>query len=261
MGIRKALISIYLCSTLLCQSCGEGGSDTGTVQDAQSEEILEYRAKLRQITKDLFYQDSVLSLIQGKLDSVDRVYVTFMGSVEENRIEEDQADIIINKINRLTALIEKAKQEISGSSVSNKGIIELIERFKVELENKEHKIDSLRTQLVRKDSTIQTNSKEINELRQSNWEKELEISSLELELRSIKAKAYFDVGNVLLNIASDMPEVKGLFSSKSKKEVKEMQKSLFFKAKECFGLALYYGYSQAKYKINEIDRLVEDQGG
>jgi chromosome segregation ATPase len=259
MGTREALIICASIAFIIAQGCG--GSDDDKRADAPDNEnaVEEYRESLRQIARDVFYQDSILSLIQSKLDSVDNEYIVFVGSIERNEEGSNQADMILDKIDRLANLIEEAKQEISGSSVSSKGLLDLISRLKTDLNRKEQKIDSLKDQITIKDSAIQSNAIQISGLKQSNIEKEQAIHSLEQEIAKIKSNAYFDLGNMLMRIADEMPDIKGIFASKSRKEVLEMQTALYYKALENYKLASFYGHPYSKSKIRDAEAKIRGQ--
>ena len=86
---------------------------------------------MRQMTRDIFYQDSVLRIIHSELDRIDIMYIHYEHGFEQGSSEKNQANVILTRIRHLNDLLEDARNEFNKSSVENKGLMEMIARLKL----------------------------------------------------------------------------------------------------------------------------------
>jgi chromosome segregation ATPase len=245
IGILVCLIPVILTSCEFASN-HEGRGDNALERDQMKDDLL------RQMTSDIFYQDSILRVIQMELNKIDALYIAFEGSTEVRGTGTNQANAIINRIRNLNSLLEKSKNDLRNSSVENAGLLRMIDRFKKELSDKETKIAELQQTVREREKVIEQKETAINLLEIANTRQKDEINKLEQELRLMKANAYGDLGDLMLQIASEIPDVRGLFTRRTREDVGQMQESLIKDAYRYFDQAAVYGSSYARQMAEEL---------
>lgn len=208
---------------------------------------------LKQMTRDVFYQDSMMRVIRAELDRIDIMYVK-MENAETRGAQKNQADAVVNRIKHLNKLLETTRSDLRKSSLENKGLLEMIDRFKRELNVKEEKISELQVKVKDQEKVIEQKEKKIDFLELLNTQQQDEIKKMENEIERMKAIAYTELADLLIQISNEMPEVKGMFTRRTKENVQQMQQKLVKDAFRYYGEASFLGSKYAQTRSNELKK-------
>ena len=246
MVLRKVIpmIVVSMLGIASCQMISNPNKD-GFDEGAMRNDLL------RQMTRDVFYQDSMMRVIHSELDRIDVMYVR-MENAESRGAQRNQAEAIVKKIKHLNGLLETTRSEMKKSSLENKGLLEVIERFKKDLIMKENKIKELQEMVKSQEIEITEKGKKIDYLELlSNQQKE-EIARMEKEIEGMKSTAYSELADLLVQISTEMPEVKGMFTKRTKENVVEMQQGLIRDAYRYYNEAVFLGNNYAQTRSIEL---------
>ena len=237
------------CLLLSCQFVGKHDSKN-LASNAGQNQIKD--DLLRQMTRDVFYQDSIMRQIYAELDRIDAMYVVFERGLENNGRNQTRGQEIINRIKHLNHLLDNTRAELKKSSLENQGFLEMIGRFKRELEQKEIKIAELQNTVSEQESLIVQQTQTILKLEDINNEREKQVQALQKEMNSLKSAAYNDLADLLVRIAEEMPEVRGIFTRRTREEVELLQQKLILDAFRYFEEAAAIGNHYATARRNDL---------
>jgi len=207
---------------------------------------------LQQMTRDIFYQDSIMGQIYAELNRIDAMYMAFEGGVENNGGNENRGQEIISRIKHLNRLLDNTRAELRKSSLDNQGFLDMISRFEKELEQKERKIIELQNTVSEQEKVIVKQTETIVELEDINRERTRQLKVLEREVNSLKSEAYNDLADLLVRIAEEMPEVRGIFTRRSREEVEQLQQKLILDAYRYYEEAAGMGNHYASGRQREL---------
>ena len=117
---------------------------------------------------------------------------------------------------------------------------------------KENKINELESTVNQQAEVIIENNEKIDRLQEVRASQQREIKQMEEELNGMKAAAYNDLADMLFRVANEMPEVRGIFTRRTKEDVEELQERLIRDAHRYFEEAAYFGDSYARSRISEL---------
>lgn len=245
MALRKIIIVTAVLATLL-YACVDPHQkpavNLGVQMDQQKDLIME------QMTHDLLFQDSILRLINMELENIDALYISFEGNVERNAATPSQALSVIARIRSLNETMTGMRNDLNNIAVENKGLVEMIDRIQKELMAKEKRIVELQETVARQEEELAQQERLITGLKTSNARQQQDLQRLENDIRSMKALAYTDLADLLLQIAEEMPEIKGLFTRRSRNNVEQMQAELIRDAYRYYDEAALLGHNDAASK-------------
>ena len=253
MVLRKInKLILIMVAGLMVASCqmadqhNHNSSESGMARKEMKDELL------RQMTRDVFYQDSVLRVINNELQRIDAMYIAFEGGIENNRQSNGHAEDIINRIKHLNKILESTRKELRTNSLDNDGFLEMIARLEKELAEKEKEITELQIKVSEQETIIAQKEEQIDWLEIANEEKERQIARMENEIKGMKAKAYTELADLLIQIATEMPEVRGIFVSRTRADVELMQEELIRDAHRYYDEAALFGNSYARFMASEL---------
>lgn len=212
----------------------------------------EAEAVMRQMTKDVLYQDSILRRIDLELEKIDSLYITYEVNVELNRSNPDQATDIIQRIRNLHESITAIQQEMTNVSIENKGLFGLIERIQKELSEKEARIVALQQTVEQQAEELVLKEKVIVDLQAQTTEQADDLLQMQAEIEQVKARAFKELADLLYQTAVEMPQVKGLFTRRSKNNLEELKERLIKEAFQYYDKAAEAGSSGAAIKKREL---------
>lgn len=242
MDIQKIrYISIIL---LVIGACTNPfSSETSSKSNETLSKELEVKNQIiKKMIKDIHYQNNVINEINFQLNLIDSLTLK-LNEVEIKKIAETQANDILFKIERLKNYLNESKKTISGFEIEMTGLLELISKYKSELEKKEIEINQLKLIINQREQTIKTN--------------ETHISKLEKET----GKVYFDLACELEKLADELPMPKGLFIRKTKKEIDSFRFDLYSKAILYYSLAVSNGYQSGLSKQQSVQQKLIKYNG
>lgn len=249
MGLRRIIITALTGFVFLASCNIEEYTDTrlrpGINKELQDD-------LLRQMTLDIFYQDSVLRVIHAELDRIDIMYIHYEHDFEQGLNQINQANVILTRIRQLNDLLENVRDEFNKSSLENKGLMEMIARLKSDLLAKEKKIRELQNTLNIQEEIIRQNEQTINLLEIANDRQKEELIRIDKELQEMKATAYMQLADLLLQIASEVPEVRGLFARRTREDVEQLQQKLISDAYSYYNKAAVSGDSYSRQRASEL---------
>ena len=248
--INILILAISLCLFVAsCQMTDQHNltsSRSGTVRNEMKDDLLQ------QMTRDIFYQDSIMRQINAELNRIDAMYMAFEGGIENNGRNHNRGQEIINRIKHLNRLLENTRAELRKSSLDNQGFLDMISRFENELKQKEEKIAELKNTVSEQERVIVRQTETIVELEDINRERARQLQVLEREMNSLKSEAYNDLADLLVRIAEEMPEVRGIFTRRTRDEVELLQQKLILDAYRYYEEAASMGNHYASSRRNEL---------
>ncbi len=128
----------------------------------------------------------------------------------------------------------------------------MISRFENELKQKERKIAELQNTVSEQERVIVRQTETIVELEDINRERARQLQVLEREMSSLKSEAYNDLADLLVRIAEEMPEVRGIFTRRTREEVELLQQKLIRDAFRYYEEAALMGNHYASRRRNEL---------
>lgn len=223
MGIQKIIyISIFLLLFVACTNPFSSDVSNKSNENLQKE-LNEKNQIIKKMMEDIHYQNNVINEITFQLNLIDSLTLKLNHNETKNKATTQVNEILL-KINHLKEYLDESSKIISNLQVEMSGLIELIDKYKAELKEKEIEINHLKLVISQKDQTIISNEKQISKL-----EKEA-------------GKVYFDLASELEKLADDLPKPKGLFIRKTKKEIDSLRFNLYSKAILYYSFASSYGY-------------------
>ena len=245
--ILGLLISIMITSCQMTDQHNLNSSGSGMARKEMKDDLLQ------QMTRDIFYQDSIMRQINAELNRIDAMYMAYEGGIEGNGRNQNRGREIINRIKHLNRLLENTRAELRKSSLDNKGFLDMISRFEKELEQKERKITELQNTVSEQEKVILQQTETIVELEDINRERARQLQVLEKEMNSLKSEAYNDLADLLVRIAEEMPEVRGIFTRRTREEVELLQQKLILDAYRHYEEAAGMGSNYASGRQNELE--------
>ena len=248
MVLRKVIIIViaFISGLASCQMAGESGTQVNFDSNEMKDDLL------KQMTRDVFFQDSIMRQINVELSRIDAMYMDFAGGLEDNGRNQNRGQEIINRIKHLNRLLENTRAELRKSSLDNQGFLDMISRFEEELEQKERKIVTLQNTVSEQEIVIQQQTETIVELEDINKERARQLQTLEREMNSLKSEAYIDLADLLVRIVEEMPEVRGIFTRRTREEVEILQQKLILDAYRHYEEAAGMGNHHATGRQNEL---------
>ncbi len=249
------LREIVLCTLilfLLLTSCLDGGQGDNNQRPTMDRSVKD--ELLRQMTRDVFYQDSVMRVIHAELERIDVMYINYERGSERSGNRNNQANDIISRIRHLNNLLERASSEFNKSSLENRGLMEMIERFKRDLAVKEEKIRELQQTVSAQEEVIRQHEQKIDILEIANNRQKEEINRMDRELKVMKAAAFRELADLLVQISSEVPEVRGLFARRTREDVEQMQNGLIKDAYRYYNEASVFGDTYSRQRAEELER-------
>lgn len=251
MALRKiTIIAIFLVPFL--HACNN--QDNWPAKQRRLQMKLNKDQMLQQMTHDLLFQDSILRLINLELENIDNLFLNFEGNIERNATTPTQAQSIVQRIRKLDETMNAMRNELKNSTLKNKGLVEMIERIQKELMIKEKRIAELQEMVVKQEKELAMQEKLITGLKTSNDRQQQDLQRLETEISSMKALAYIDLADLLLQIAEGMPDIRGIFNRKSKINIENMHLGLIKDAYRYYDEAALLGNSDAAAKQSALKR-------
>ncbi len=251
MALRK-MTTFLICLLILMASCNhiyepeKKRADHGSIAGSAESELL------NQMTRDIFYQDSIIRAIHTELEQIDAMYIVYETGIENNKTQGNRANVILDRIRHLDKLLEDTRSDLKNAKLENQGLLDMLDRLRNELVQKENKIQDLESTVSQQAEIIVENNEKIDELQIARKRQQEEIQRMDEELRGMKAAAYNDLADLLFQVAHEMPEVRGIFTRRTKEEVEELQERLIRDAHRYFEEASHQGDSYARSRINEL---------
>ena len=115
------------------------------------------------------------------------------------------------------------------------------------------KITELQNTVSEQEKVILQQTETIVELEDINRERERQLQVLEKEMNSLKSEAYNDLADLLVRIAEEMPEVRGIFTRRTREEVELLQQKLILDAYRHYEEAAGMGSNYASGRQNELE--------
>ena len=213
---------------------------------------------------DVIYQDKVITDIQNSLDTIGSLSISFKSNIESGmNVEADQSEEIFRKINLLKEYININDSLLRKLQLENKGLLNLIRKFKVELENREMEIITLKNKVKEQEGVIVNMTSKVNEQEIQNRSLEKEITQnkalairMREEMREDRATSYYTLGVELETIANELPQVKGWFTKDTKQEIESLKLDMRRKAYNFYTKARENGHSQAYNRMTNLQHLI-----
>ena len=238
MAIRAiTIVVILLALSFLYSRYVTGDNKSNSLTEVKHSKEMSPDDLLTSMGNDILYQDSILLTIQNELDKIDFLTVKYKSDIENGSQKINQAEAIFLRIRQLKNKIETNESELKNSNIKNDGLIKLVDRLKLELIKKEEEIQSLKDQVNTQQIIIDQNNQKIQNLNDLNYIQNEQILSLQKDLNSMKAKAYNDLARTFEQIASEVPQVSGWFTKKTKYEIYRMKTGLLNNANKYYEMA------------------------
>jgi chromosome segregation ATPase len=238
--LQKTLLAVYLSIILLACSTDKDHR----VRELESEN--NYLKKQLDLSIDnARYKENLISEIEEELTTIDSSFNYLSINAESNYFDE-QADKIQGMINNLKNKLNKQNNEIlalnskSNNLIKeNESLVKLIERYKSILISKENQLNNLKKVMKEQEDIIIVQRNEIkhkidtiNKKNKELEEKRREIQKLEQEIVDEQIKAYQGLSKELYETANSLPEIKGIFTKKSKDALAILKNDLHQRSEE-----------------------------
>ncbi|MHC1690663.1 MAG: hypothetical protein AB9833_07500 [Bacteroidales bacterium] len=263
MAIRK-IKYFWIILTGIIFSCNTNSNNSESILKEKESEISRKDAILSQMKDDVIYQDKVITEIQNSLDTIGLLSNSFKIDIESGKnVEADQSEEIFRKINLLKEYINTSDRVLRNLKLENIGLINLISRFKVELENKEKEIITLQNKVKEQEGVIEDMTSRAHEQEFQNKELEREISQnkalaiqMREEMKEDRANFYYALGGELESIANELPQIKGWFTKETKQEIEKLKFEMRIKSYSFYTKAKENGHSQAYRRMQSLQYII-----
>lgn len=245
MVLRKTTLIILLL-TILLQACTDDHHSSRSNLDKYMSKNTDQM--LQQVTSDLLFQDSVLHIINMELNKIDSMFIFYQDNIEHDLSQNSQAHSIVRRIKALNNNMLIIQNELENKTLENTGLIEMLGRLQKELLSKERRIAELTNTVNRQDLELTQKSKTISNLNNLNTQQQQDLQRLENEITRVKTNAYINLADLLVQIAEEMPEIRGLFTQRSKNKHKQLQTKLIKDAFNYYNEAAIIGDTIASMK-------------
>jgi chromosome segregation ATPase len=223
--LQKA--GLILISLMLIFSCSNENKEKELEDKNKAlEEQIDY------LLQNARYKDELISSIDEQLDSINASFI-YLNANADNPSFDEEADRIFIQIEKLKEDLEDKKDSLRNADDinnrlinENEKLLQVIERYKLKVIAKEKQILDLQRKL--KDKTDKNKKQRIiiNRISDDIARKKTEIRRLEKNLIRLEAEAYEKISTELYSIANNLPDVKGWFTKKTKREVARIRYNL-----------------------------------
>jgi chromosome segregation ATPase len=252
MGAKKIiLLIIVICSILSCDNTAtnqeivrlkQENSTLKTSLDRTKEE--KANAIQRDLEQSKIIDDALLELSEIS-ESSNRIRISLGESNTPNYLTQTE---------RLSDQIESIKQKLDNLKNGYPALYYRIENLKKLVETKEEEISQLKTDIEKKNIEIASKTEviinqdaTINKINKDVEQAKKDIEQLYSKNKKQMAELWFQMGEKLISISYNLPEVRGV---KDKKMIEETRVTIQLNAKNCYREAYNLGHPQAYSKYN-----------
>jgi len=220
---------------------------------AEKNQLINKKDKqLKQMNKDILYQDEIISEVQEQLNQINTNTFSFKQDIESGEnLNLNQADKILNKISVLNQYLDEKQNELDQVHNKYKGLISIISQYKKDLDLKEKEIKNLKIVIKNQNISLQKKTERIEVLEVETKSYAKEIEALNNEIKKIRADAYYDLAVDLESLFDEIPRLKkGLFGGKKQRIMDASRVRLKNSALEYYKKAQNNGHNDAIRKHN-----------
>ena len=250
--IAAALFALFITTLVyLVRQNKELAESKAAIEGIQSE-LVSSRNSEAELKDRIYDRNQEMSIILSELAAISGRTSSLKVDVESGSASISQAQQIEENIAAIKKRISDLEKAGSSASKKDREFQTVIENFKKVVAQQEQQINSLKEEIRQKDILIADQQTTIDRQQQTIG---IQKKNLD-EMVAAQAKALFDAGVTLEQIADDAPQVSW---KKNRQKLDEMSQSIYRKAREYYTMALEAGYEPASEALASVDEKIRTE--